>query len=355
MSNEEIDMSGLAVQTPEGALIAKITVFENQALASEATGKSCTSIMDQLRVVKGYGDYVPDLSTASGDKEARQARALCVSCRTGAKKVRMLVKEKWLTPIEKSLMRMEGDIEQQVREIEEPIDAAIKLEEDRKEQEKEAKRQAEAIRVQKIQDMLSVLRGWPNSMIGSTSAEIQDKIARCEKSVIKEEVFQEFVKDAQAAKSASIAQLQQLLASTLEQEVKTKELEAAKAEQDAKDSRIAELEAMLASAGLSPEDTQAISAGVQEVCAEIQTEAEDAEASALFDDEPPVVDVDNPGPSVPEAEAATDELMSAVEDAMAYHDAIVEILAMAQNTTAMPNHMKFRAYVTAKCKEVLEG
>ena len=368
MSDQEIDMSGLAVQTPEGALIARITVFDNQELASEATGKACTSIADQLRVIKGLSTYVPDLSTTSGDKEARQTRALCVACRTGAKKVRLKAVEP-LKAVEKVLLRMEQDIEQEVRSVEEPIDAAIKIEEDRKEQEKLAKAQAEAVRIQKIQDLLSVYRGWPASMIGSTSAEIQGKIARCEKSVINEEVFMEFTKDAQAAKSASVAQLQQLLASTLEQEEKNKELETARAQQDAKDKRIAELEAMLAKTSVTNLTAAEVDTAIEQVKEElgavgftVTVSTADAEAAALFGDEPTIVDeimevMENPGPSVPEDadDDETAEFVSDVEDAMAYHDTIIEILAAAQNTQAYPNHMKFRAFVVTKCKEVLEG
>lgn len=354
MNNEEIDMSGLAVQTLEGALIARITVFENQELASEATGKACTSIADQLAVVRGLSTYVPDLSTVAGDKDARAKRALCVACRTGAKKVRLKALEP-LKAIEKVLIKMEQDIEQEVRSVEEPLDSAIKIEEDRKEQEKIVKAQAEAIRVQKIQDLLSVFRGWPSAMIGATSAEIQDKIARCEKSVIKEETFQEFAKDAQASKTASIAQLQQLLASTLEQEQKSKELETARAEEAAKNARIKELEAMLAAQGVSsdPEEKSELNlTGEQaQVLAtavmrhQIVPASSEAEADALFDDDPGLL----------EDLLETEELASAVQDAMAYHDAIVEILTAGQDTQAMPNHMKFRAFVVAKCKEVLEG
>lgn len=385
MSNDEIDMSGLAVQTAEGALVARITVFENQALAAEATGKACTSINDQLRVVKGFADYVPDLSTTAGDKEARAARALCVACRTGAKKTWDLASAP-LKAVSAAGLRMVKDIEMQVREIEEPLDAAIKIEEDRKEQEKIAKAQAEANRIKKIQDLLSIFRSWPVSMIGSTSAEIQDKIARSEKSVINEDVFQEFTKDAQSAKSASIAQLTQLLASTLEQEEKSKELLAAKAEEAAKDSEIAELRRLLAEMGADPTkpihitSSETIDRGmeilerrrsgetIEEIISTGQSfivhREEESEAEALFAD-PPCDKVDatmeqisnlpvNTTPEVNDDES-TGELLSAVEDALVYHDAIVEILATAQNTQTMPNHMKFRAFVVSKCKEVLEA
>ncbi|MFY3460923.1 hypothetical protein ACOTJD_30140 [Achromobacter xylosoxidans] len=113
-----------------------------------------------------------DVTTTAGDKAARAARARCVSIRTSAD----AAYEGWNKPMlakQREMRAILAKIKDEVKAVEEPIDAQIKAEEARKAEIKAAKEAAELERQRAIQERLDHIRDFATSAAGLSSAKIE--------------------------------------------------------------------------------------------------------------------------------------------------------------------------------------
>lgn len=101
-----------------------------------------------------------DLRTVAGDKAARSDRMLCVTLRASVEKRRRVLKAPALDfgrQIDAEAARIVGEVEK----LEAPIDAQIKVDEDRREAERKARAEAEALRLSGLCDVADdVMAKW---------------------------------------------------------------------------------------------------------------------------------------------------------------------------------------------------
>lgn len=101
-----------------------------------------------------------DLRTVAGDKAARSDRMLCVTLRASVEKRRRVLKAPALEfgrQIDAEAARIVGEVEA----LEAPIDAQIKVDEDRREAERKARAEAEALRLSGLCDVAdAVMAKW---------------------------------------------------------------------------------------------------------------------------------------------------------------------------------------------------
>lgn len=175
-----------------------------------------------------YAAVVWDCSTVKGDKDARAVRKELVTLRTSLEGKRKALK----APALEYSRRIDSEaarITAQIVELEEPVDAAIKAEEARKEAERQRRAAEESVRVEAIQKRIAEIR----AIVGTAGAAGSDDIAmhlQLVRSVAIDDTFQEFQPMAEAAKAEVVAQLERLHAAAVEREVAQARIEAERAE-----------------------------------------------------------------------------------------------------------------------------
>lgn len=187
-----------------------------------------------------YGNVVYDVTTTKGMGDAKAARAAIREPRYEVEKIRKAAKAPILS-LGKKLDSEAARITRELEALEEPIDRQIKAEEDRKEQEKQAKIEAEMKRVADLQERVAELRG--NQMLSAQNDPelIAGHISDLEKIAV-DDSFQEFRPQAEDAKVAGLSRLRQLHAAAVahkaEQErirLEREELVRLRAEQEKRD------------------------------------------------------------------------------------------------------------------------
>ena len=126
-----------------------------------------------------YADVVYDVSTGKGMAEAKKGRAEIREHRVALEKERVRIKAPALErcrQIDSEAKRITGEL----IALEEPIDAIIKKEEDRKAQAKAAAEQAERERIAEINARFADIRGRPLAAVGATADEILQQIESAE-------------------------------------------------------------------------------------------------------------------------------------------------------------------------------
>lgn len=151
-----------------------------------------------------------DTTTKDGMNAAKEARAEVRAYRTSVEKLRAELK----APLLERGKQIDAEAKRITAEliaIEDPIDAAIKAEERRKEEEKAAKARAEAERVAQINARLLHIRRVPTSLIGKPVDEIEREIARMNAYQPDPGEFAEFLPEAIAARNEVRAVLETML------------------------------------------------------------------------------------------------------------------------------------------------
>lgn len=151
-----------------------------------------------------------DTTTKEGMALAKEARAEVRGFRTSVEKLRAELK----APLLERGKQIDAEAKRITAEliaIEDPIDAAIKAEERRKEEEKAAKARAEADRVAQINARLLHIRRVPTSLIGKPVDEIEREIARMNAYEPDPAEFCEFLPEAIAARNEVRAILETML------------------------------------------------------------------------------------------------------------------------------------------------
>jgi colicin import membrane protein len=176
-----------------------------------------------------FSGVVWDLTTTKGGAEARAARLELVRLRTGLEAKRKELKAPALERsrlIDAEAARITGEIVA----LEKPIDEQIKADEQRREAEKEAKRLAEARRVQAIADRVNAIRALAMLPASAKAADIAAGIAHAEGMELVEADFEEQLPAADRARGEVLIKLQALHVAAVEHEAEQARIAAERAE-----------------------------------------------------------------------------------------------------------------------------
>jgi colicin import membrane protein len=176
-----------------------------------------------------FSGVVWDLTTTKGGAEARAARLELVRLRTGLEAKRKELKAPALERsrlIDAEAARITGEIVA----LEKPIDEQIKADEQRREAEKEAKRLAEARRVQAIADRVNAIRALAVLPAGTKAADIAAGIAHAEGLELFDADFEEQLPAAERARGEVLGKLQALHVAAVEYEAEQARIAAERAE-----------------------------------------------------------------------------------------------------------------------------
>jgi hypothetical protein len=207
-------MSALAIEKPE---TVKIQEYSRTAAA--------------LADLRGrYDGAIFDVATTSGLKEAKDARAEIKGYRVDLEKTRKLIKAPALERCQ--LIDDEAKrITAALVELEDPIDAQIKAEEKRKEDERIAREKAEQARVEAIQNRILAMRNAPAMLAGRASAEIRAFLeGKLRPAEISTEKYAEFIDTAEMAKADSVRLLERMLVDSEAHEAEQSRIQAEREE-----------------------------------------------------------------------------------------------------------------------------
>lgn len=159
-----------------------------------------------------------DVKTPAGMKLAIAGRAAARTPRLEVERIRKVAK----APILELGRNVDGrarKITEQLVALEDPIDAQIKAEEQRKEHEKQERAEAERRRIAAIQSAIAEILAFPSRAVGKSAAEIAHLV---ELATLEVEptvaVYAEFHTEAVAAREQSLAKLQALHTAAVEAE-----------------------------------------------------------------------------------------------------------------------------------------
>ncbi len=165
-----------------------------------------------------YQDVVWDLTTTRGNEDARRARREIVSLRTGLEARRKELKAPLLAQaklVDDEARRITAELLQ----LEEPIDALIRADERRREEERAAREAAERARVAGIQAKIKAIMDQPIKAVRIRSAALlQTAIDTLAAQEIDPDEFEEFAEDARLAHAEALAAMRTMLAEIRERE-----------------------------------------------------------------------------------------------------------------------------------------
>lgn len=165
-----------------------------------------------------YGNVAFDVATTKGMDAARQARAEVKGYRVALEKLRVELKAPALERtrlIDAEAKRITAEL----LAIEEPIDQQIKVEEQRKEEEKAAKARAEAARLAAIAARVSAIRNRVAEVANKPAEVIRAAMEQAQTLEVAPEAFQEFMPDAIAALDETRQALQTALNARMDYEL----------------------------------------------------------------------------------------------------------------------------------------
>lgn len=175
-----------------------------------------------------YAGVVYEVTTTKGMAEAKAARLAIREPRFNVESIRKAAK-KPILDLGRKLDAEASRITTELLRLENPIDSQIQAEEERKEQERQAKIDAEVKRVAAIQGRIEDMRSIVTGSVGRDSTVIQRHIDDIERAVI-DESFEEYQPAAQDAKDASLGRLRQMYAAAVEQEAERARIKAEREE-----------------------------------------------------------------------------------------------------------------------------
>lgn len=159
-----------------------------------------------LDLTTKYANVVYDVATTKGMDEAKAARLAIREPRYAVQRATKAAKDE-LNSIKKNVEERGTQIVEALLRIEEPIDAQIKAEDDRKAAEKARREQAERERVEAIQAAIASIRAIPGNVVAQSAAAIKEALDGVAALEITEVAYAEFLPHAADAKGAAVAQL----------------------------------------------------------------------------------------------------------------------------------------------------
>lgn len=175
-----------------------------------------------------YQDARYDLSTTAGDKAARAARLELTTTRTSLEKKRKELKApavEFGRKVDAEAARLTGEL----LALENPIDAQIKADERRREDERSAREEAEAARKKVHTDAIAKIAGYVAQAAEMPSARIAAGLAFLEGMELTG--FEEFTEEAAATRQRTVAALQAMFAKAKARENEEARLKAEREEQ----------------------------------------------------------------------------------------------------------------------------
>jgi len=166
-----------------------------------------------------HAGVVHDVTTTQGMQACRAARAEIRTCRTSLEAKRQEIK----APALERCRLIDADakrITEALRNIEDPLDAQMKAEEEAAETRREAKRRADMEKQAKLRHMVESINAWPLSCLGSTADEIREAITGYEQTGVPStpEVPPHYAAEAASAKMRALDKLREMLATRVEWE-----------------------------------------------------------------------------------------------------------------------------------------
>jgi hypothetical protein len=177
---------------------------------------------------------VYEVSTTKGMDAAKKDRRELVTLRTTLEATRKEIKAPALERC-KQIDTEARRITEEILKLEQPIDAAIKAEEARKEAEKAEKDRIEKERVDSIKARIQTIKEYPLKALNVTAARLAEVLPGVEGLIIDDENYQEFKAEAEFAKVEAVAKLKQILA---DKQAAEEEAARIKAEQEAEAARL---------------------------------------------------------------------------------------------------------------------
>jgi colicin import membrane protein len=199
-----------------------------------------------------FKGVVYDVTTKEGMAAAKAGRNEIRSYRTALEAKRVEIKAPALERcrlIDAEAKRITAELEA----LEDPIAAQIKKEEDRIAAEKAAKEEALRRRVEEIQGRLASMRELPVTAFTATSEQLAEYIEVLESAPMTEELYGDFLADAEHLKAATLTTLKGMLETKLTQEAEAARL---KAEREALERQQAEQAARDAEAARQREEAE---------------------------------------------------------------------------------------------------
>lgn len=181
-----------------------MTTENTQAIAEYSPTEAALAELRQQ-----YQGVQFDVATTKGDKAAREARQMLVKLRTGLEAKRKELKGPALD-YAKRIDTEAKRIEAAIRELEEPIDAQIKAEEQRKAAEKAEKERLERQRVAEIKGRMDAIRNLPVDSTGDSAEQLAATLADLKAFEVTQADFAEFTEDATVARGYAIEQLERM-------------------------------------------------------------------------------------------------------------------------------------------------
>lgn len=176
-----------------------------------------------------YLNAVYDCTTVKGREAAIEGRAELRTLRTSLEKKRKQLKAPLLAMGEMIDDKAER-ITAEIKALEDPINAQIKADDDRREQEREAKAKAERDRIEGIHKKIRWLDGQAIVAQGKDSGAIQTILDMVSAAKIAEDIYAEFTDSAQKAKADAIERLNTMLEGARAQEAEAARVREERAE-----------------------------------------------------------------------------------------------------------------------------
>lgn len=211
-----------------------------------------------------------DLKTVAGDKAARQGRAKCVSLRASADTAYETA-NKPVLKAQKDARDLRDRIKKEVLEVEEPLNAAIVADEQRRAAERAEAARIEAARVAQHEANIQQIRGYAALAAGRSAAQIFEGIRIVEALSFGPE-WEEFEGRGAQARAETVDALRVLLRITTEREEEAAERERQRVEQ----ARVAEEQRSEAKRLADEREKLAMAQAAERI--RIKTEADAAEA-----------------------------------------------------------------------------
>lgn len=280
-----------------------------------------------------YAGATFDVATTAGNKLARAARQELVLLRGNLERKRKELKApalEYAKRIDTEAKRITGEI----IALESPIDEQIRVDERRREEEREARAQAERERISALQRRVNAIAPRAMDLAMSSSAEVDAAWRSLDELEITEAEYGEFVDQALTAKSETLDRIASFFEVAVAREnaatrmqAEREELDRRRAEQDAVEkAAAAERAEVEAAMRAEREAEQAQMRAEREVIRKQQEELADLRRSLEAQKAPTPVDPEPvPAPVVEPAEAADkptfspsdDELINAISNAFA--------------------------------------
>ncbi len=204
-------------------LIDKAEVRDGKAIVAYSRTEHALAILRDK-----YKGATYDLTTTAGDKAARAARLELKTLRTDLEKKRAELKAPALL-FGKTIDSEAARLTAEIQALETPIDAQIKADEKRREDERIAKEQAEAARRKVHTDGVAKIAGYVALATDLPAERIAAGIAYLE--VLDLSGFEEFTAEATETRARTVSALQALHAKAVSREAEAARLEAERIEQ----------------------------------------------------------------------------------------------------------------------------